>query len=55
MAKVYFGDLHNHCSVGLFHYSKGSLERAVDIAQEHLDFFAIRSGPTCRKCSKKAT
>jgi hypothetical protein len=41
MADVYFGDLHNHCAVGLFHYSKGSLERAVDIAKGHLDFFAF--------------
>jgi len=38
---VYFGDLHNHCAVGLFHYAKGSLERAIEIAQEHLDFFAF--------------
>lgn len=38
---IYFGDLHNHGSVGLFHYSKGSLERAIDVAAEHLDFFAF--------------
>ncbi len=39
--KLLWGDLHNHCSVGLLHYSKGSLERAIDIAQSHLDFFAF--------------
>jgi len=38
---LYWGDLHNHCSVGLFHYAKGSLARAIDIAREHLDFFAF--------------
>lgn len=38
---LYWGDLHNHCSVGLFHYAKGSLERAIDIARTHLDFFAF--------------
>ncbi|HJN15593.1 MAG TPA: hypothetical protein QGH10_08890, partial [Armatimonadota bacterium] len=35
---LYFGDIHNHCAVG---YAKGSLERAFEIAQEHLDFFAF--------------
>lgn len=39
--KLYWGDLHNHSSVGLFHYSKGSLERTIEIAQSHLDFFAF--------------
>ena len=39
--QLFWGDLHNHCSVGLFHYSKGSLERAIDIAKSHLDFFAF--------------
>jgi len=36
--ELYFGDLHNHCAVG---YARGSLKRAFDIAQEHLDFFAF--------------
>ncbi len=36
--QLYFGDLHNHCAVG---YAKGSLERAFEIAREHLDFFAF--------------
>ncbi len=40
-ANLYWGDLHCHCSVGLFHYARGSLERAIDIAREHLDFFAF--------------
>jgi len=35
---VYFGDLHNHSSVG---YAQGSLERAFEIARNHLDFFAF--------------
>ncbi len=35
---VYWGDLHNHNAVG---YAKGSLERAYDIAQTHLDFFCF--------------
>jgi len=36
--QVYFGDLHNHSEVG---YARGSLERAFEIAREHLDFFAL--------------
>jgi len=36
--QVYFGDLHNHSEVG---YARGSLERAFEIAREHLDFFAF--------------
>jgi len=39
--QLFFGDLHNHNSVGLFHYSKGSLERTIEIARSHLDFFAF--------------
>ncbi len=39
--QLLWGDLHNHNSVGLFHYSKGSLERTIEIAQSHLDFFAF--------------
>jgi hypothetical protein len=39
--QLYWGDLHNHNSVGLFHYSKGSLERTIEIAKSHLDFFAF--------------
>src|SRR5262245_10599544 len=36
--RLYFGDLHNHNAVG---YAKGSLARSIDIAREHLDFFAF--------------
>jgi len=36
--QIYFGDLHNHSEVG---YARGSLERAFEIAREHLDFFAF--------------
>jgi hypothetical protein len=36
--KLFWGDLHNHNAVG---YAKGSLERSIDIAREHLDFFAF--------------
>lgn len=36
--KLYWGDLHNHNAVG---YAKGSLERSIDLAREHLDFFAF--------------
>lgn len=36
--QLFWGDLHNHNAVG---YAQGSLERAIDIAQEHLDFFAF--------------
>ena len=36
--QLYWGDLHNHNAVG---YAKGSLERSIEIAQEHLDFFAF--------------
>jgi len=36
--RVFFGDLHNHNSVG---YAQGSLERSFDIARNHLDFFAL--------------
>lgn len=35
---VYWGDLHNHNAVG---YAKGSLARTIDLAREHLDFFAF--------------
>ncbi|MFC1574314.1 hypothetical protein ACFL30_03945 [Candidatus Latescibacterota bacterium] len=35
---VYFGDLHNHNSVG---YGLGSPERAFEIARSHLDFFCF--------------
>jgi len=35
---VYFGDLHNHNSVG---YGLGSLERSFDIAHSHLDFYCF--------------
>lgn len=39
--QLLWGDLHNHNSVGLFHYSKGSLPRTIEIAKSHLDFFAF--------------
>jgi hypothetical protein len=35
---LFWGDLHNHNAVG---YAKGSLERSIDVAREHLDFFAF--------------
>jgi len=35
---IYFGDLHNHNSVG---YAQGSLGRTFEIARNHLDFFAF--------------
>lgn len=35
---LFFGDLHNHNSLG---YGLGSLERSIDIAKTHLDFFAF--------------
>ncbi len=34
----FFGDLHNHNQVG---YAQGSLERAFEIARNHLDFYAF--------------
>ena len=36
--KLYWGDLHNHNAVG---YASGSLERSIDLARAHLDFFAF--------------
>jgi hypothetical protein len=36
--EIYWGDLHNHNSVG---YAKGSMERAFRIARELLDFYAF--------------
>ncbi len=36
--QLYWGDLHNHNAVG---YAKGSLRRSIEIAREHLDFFAF--------------
>ncbi|MBW3538657.1 MAG: DUF3604 domain-containing protein [Planctomycetes bacterium] len=36
--RLFWGDLHNHNAVG---YAKGSLERSIDLAREHLDFFAF--------------
>jgi hypothetical protein len=35
---LYWGDLHNHNAVG---YGQGSLERSIEIAKEHLDFYAF--------------
>ncbi|MGH8018690.1 MAG: hypothetical protein ACREIA_10415 [Opitutaceae bacterium] len=36
--QLFWGDLHNHNAVG---YAKGSLERSIDPARAHLDFFAF--------------
>ncbi|WOI57869.1 hypothetical protein [Palleronia sp. LCG004] len=36
--RVAFGDIHNHNGHG---YGKGSIERSLDIAREHLDFYAF--------------
>lgn len=36
--QLFWGDLHNHNSVG---YARGSLERTYEIAQQHLDFLAF--------------
>ena len=36
--KLFWGDLHNHNAVG---YARGTLERSIEIAREHLDFFAF--------------
>lgn len=36
--QLFWGDLHNHNAVG---YARGSLERSIELAREHLDFFAF--------------
>jgi hypothetical protein len=36
--RLFWGDIHNHNAVG---YAKGSLERSIDVARRHLDFFAF--------------
>ncbi len=36
--RLFWGDLHNHNAVG---YAKGSLARSIEVAREHLDFFAF--------------
>ncbi len=36
--EIVFGDIHNHNALG---YGVGSLERSIDIARTHLDFFAF--------------
>lgn len=36
--RLFWGDLHNHNAVG---YAKGSLQRSIDLAREHLDFFSF--------------
>ncbi|TVQ38168.1 MAG: DUF3604 domain-containing protein [Spirochaetaceae bacterium] len=36
--QLYWGDIHNHNAVG---YARGSLERSIDVAREHLDYFAF--------------
>ena len=35
---IFFGDIHNHNAHG---YGVGSIERSVDVARTHLDFFAF--------------
>ena len=35
---TFFGDIHNHNAMG---YGLGSLERSIEIARSHLDFFAF--------------
>ncbi|MGE0201936.1 MAG: hypothetical protein AB7P76_13350 [Candidatus Melainabacteria bacterium] len=35
---IYFGDIHNHNAHG---YGRGTIERSIEIAREHLDFFAF--------------
>jgi len=35
---ILFGDIHNHNAMG---YGVGSLERSIDVARGHLDFFAF--------------
>lgn len=36
--QLFWGDLHNHNAVG---YAQGSLQRSIDLARGHLDFFAF--------------
>jgi hypothetical protein len=36
--RLFWGDLHNHNAVG---YGTGSLERSIELARGHLDFFAF--------------
>ena len=36
--QILFGDIHNHNAMG---YGVGSLERTIDIARQHLDFFSF--------------
>lgn len=36
--QILFGDIHNHNALG---YGVGSLERSIDVARGHLDFFAF--------------
>jgi hypothetical protein len=38
MERIYWGDLHSHCSIS---YGTGSLERALRAAAGHLDFASI--------------
>jgi len=35
---IFFGDIHNHNAHG---YGQGSIERSVEIARTHLDFFGF--------------
>lgn len=36
--RILFGDIHNHNSHG---YGVGSMERSIEVARTHLDFFAF--------------
>ena len=36
--RVLYGDIHNHNAHG---YGVGSIERSLDVARTHLDFFAF--------------
>jgi len=45
--KLYFGDIHNHNAMG---YGKGTLERSIEIARSHLDFFAFTGHSSWHDC-----
>ena len=36
--RILFGDIHNHNGHG---YGVGSIERSIEVARTHLDFFAF--------------
>lgn len=41
--QIIFGDIHNHNALG---YGVGSLERSIDVARTHLDFFYLSNQHT---------